>query len=69
MDRELRRAELAAKFKASFDSSDISYPLEIYARIMNDVYFWQREDSSNEMGDPAFVSRQTAEKFMQTTTH
>ena len=69
MDRELRRAELAAKFKASFDSSDISYPLNIYTRIMNDVYFWQKEDIAYEMENPSSMTRQSPEKSRRRATH
>ncbi len=43
MNRELRRAELAARMKAAFHSSDSSEELKLFTRIMNEVYYWQRE--------------------------
>ncbi len=44
MNKELRRAELAARIKASFSSSELSEDLKLFTRIMNEVYYWQRED-------------------------
>ncbi|MBT3230006.1 MAG: hypothetical protein HOD43_05360 [Candidatus Marinimicrobia bacterium] len=44
MDRETRREALAAKFKSSFRSDDITEELKIYSRIMSEVYLWQQAD-------------------------
>ncbi len=44
MNKELRRAEIAARLKASFCSSEASEELKLFTRIMHEVYYWQKED-------------------------
>ena len=44
MDKESRRAELATRIKASFHSTDTGKAIRLFTRIMQDVYYWQRED-------------------------
>jgi len=62
MNRKSKRAELAARIKVLFDTSDPSTELEFLGRVMQDVYLRQRENGHSVHIDSGFHSVQRAEK-------